>query len=216
MRIFNADGSEAEMCGNGLRCLAKFIEQQGHSSKTISIETMHQIINVTIETDGVRVSMPTPTNFVKEISILCAGHPYQGHHLDTGVPHFVIFTDDIQNDQWLAHAPAIRHHTRFYPQGANVNLAKINGNTISLRTYERGVEAETQACGTGAVATALLAASVYGLESPISVQTRSGDLLNISFCKSPDGSFQDIQMVGSANKIFDGEIELCKKSIELK
>jgi diaminopimelate epimerase len=229
MRIFNADGSEAEMCGNGLRCLIRFIRDLRIDGDKFIIETMHQHIPTAILEDSISAEMPFPTNicFFTELDIEGKVHIF--HCLDTGVPHAVLFVEDLNDNKWMAMAPKIRHHPKFMPKGTNVNFATINSNNeVEVRTFERGVEGETLACGTGAAAVAFAAANLYELDGPITIRPKSGDIIlidvstsisnpnsRISKAQSPIRSFnsQDydsekgkIIMTGPAYKIFSGTI----------
>lgn len=198
MRIFNSDGSEAEMCGNGIRCLAHFIFELGLVDKEFSIETMHQQMLVCFDGCQVRVEMPPVTDHKYFIPLSVEGQELTLHFLDTGVPHVVLFVEDISDDAHLTLAPHIRFHPHFQPKGTNVNFAKIHSdNSVEVRTYERGVEAETLACGTGAVAIALAAAKVHNLPSPVTIRTRSADLISVSFD-------QGLSMAGPAVRTFEG------------
>lgn len=204
MRIFNSDGTEAEMCGNGIRCLFKFIHDQKISSKALCrIETFSKILTVGFEKEDVAVEMGNPTDFRPSLSI----YPWVVHHMNTGVPHAVIFCENIEHLNVNQIAPQIRFHSLF-PKGANVNFACMNEDgIIDLRTYERGVEQETLACGTGATATALIAAALYDLKGSLSVKVRSGDILKIDFRKG-EKNFSDVRLIGSAHFIFNGTISL--------
>jgi diaminopimelate epimerase len=206
MRIFNADGGEAEMCGNGIRCLIKFIRQLGGLRSHYLIETMHSCLRTTEKGEKVSVEMPEPQAI--RVSLSLPTGALQCHYLNTGVPHAVIFVDELQNDDWMRMAPLIRNHEAFGPAGTNVNFASLDpSGAVWVRTYERGVEGETLACGTGATATALAAGAQFGLPSPIQVFPRSGEPLDISFCFQGD-SFSQVSMAGSAHFIFRGEF-LC-------
>jgi len=201
MRIFNADGSEAEMCGNGVRCLAHYIFSKEDILPTFTIQTMHDQMEVSVEGPLVSVKMPTPKENVRLHEVSVGLQKFQLHVLDTGVPHAVLFVDNIEQDGLLSAAPQIRFHSDFHPRGTNINFAKVcSDNTIAVRTYERGVEQETLACGTGAVATAIAAAAAYGIKTPIAIRVRSGDYLHINFEKS----LKNLTMTGPAVKIYDG------------
>lgn len=203
MRIFNADGSEAEMCGNGVRCLARFIQSTGVNKDSFCIETMYQMVSIQVKQDLVSVKMPSPTD-VESVSLKIGNNEIALHYLDTGVPHAVWFVDDLEDENKFALAPQIRRHPLF-PKGANVDLATIRSPAdIAVRTYERGVEQETLACGTGAVAVAVAAAQKYQLKSPINIHTRSGEAIQISFKSEP----LEIIMSGPARKVFSGIIPL--------
>lgn len=207
MRIFNADGSEAEMCGNGLRCLVRFINELGIVGHQFLIETMHQLIQTTISGEYINIEMPVPTNYRFFDQLIIEETPYTLHFLDTGVPHAVLFVDDLYSDKWMAIAPKIRYHSHFKPKGANVNFAAINSKQeVEIRTYERGVEGETLACGTGATAAAIAAAYVHGLNSPIVIKPKSGDAIHIAFQGKLTNpiSISKLAMSGPAIKVFSG------------
>lgn len=203
MRIFNADGSEAEMCGNGIRCLARFIQniEKVENAEWV-IQTMHQCIPLKVDRDLVSVMIPTVGLLRSHININIDGFPFLFHFIDTSVPHVVHFTDDIDNPNLMRCAPQIRFHCEFSPKGTNVNFAKIlSDNSIAVRTYERGVEGETLACGTGAVAVALVAAKLYSIKEKVLIRLLSQEFLTITF----DESFKNISMIGPANKVFEGQ-----------
>lgn len=207
MRIFNADGSEAEMCGNGLRCLAHYIRSIEQTPQKFRIETMHQQMEVSFNQDLVNVSMPSPSpKYLKTLAIGQKEFPL--HCIDTGVPHAVLFVEDIEQDNIFDVAPTIRFHQEFQPKGTNVNFAKVlPDQSVAIRTYERGVEQETLSCGTGAVAAAIISASVYQLKTPITIRTRSNDCLSIDFKGSPC-NLKNLQMTGPAIKIFEGSFQI--------
>lgn len=219
MRIFNADGSEAEMCGNGLRCLIQFIRSHENIPEEFTIETMHQYMHVSPQSvndpDQVSVAMPSPGSLsLKKLFI--GQQQLSLHCLDTGVPHAILFVDNIEEKALFALAPEIRYHSEFQPKGTNVNFAKLMPDqTIAIRTYERGVEAETLACGTGATATAIVAAHAFNLASPIKICTRSGDCLTINF-KNKIPHLAALVMTGPAVKVFDGLINVEKFGFQLK
>lgn len=203
MRIFNSDGSEAEMCGNGLRCLAHFIRSIETPIEPFKIETMHQLMEVSFNENLVRIAMPSPNPPIQKI-LSCDNQKMLWHYLDTGVPHAVHFVVDIENPLWLSLAPSIRFHQEFLPKGTNVNFAQIlPDQAIKIRTYERGVEQETLSCGTGAVASAVIAATMHQIKPPIKIHTKSGDCLSINF-KINDSNLTHLEMIGPAIKVFEG------------
>ena len=196
MRIFNADGSEAEMCGNGLRCLVKFILQVADIKALYTIETLAGIHTARYNADDVIVSMTPPSKIIWNQKIL----GYKVHTINTGVPHATIFLDDIDNIDLNTIGKEIRYHKKFQPDGINVNIAKkLPNNTIKIRTYERGVEQETLACGTGATAVALTSK----LKPPISILTHSRDTLIINFSNN-----KNITLQGPTQLIYQGKIKL--------
>lgn len=208
MRIFNADGSEAEMCGNGIRCLYKFLQELDIKSETLTIETMVSRVEISKYGNLVRASLPPPVDIQWNIKVFIEKHEWPLHFLDTGVPHAIHFVEDLEEEQWMKTAPLIRYHKCFAPKGTNVNFAKITlEGKVQLRTYERGVEGETLACGTGAVATALAAAKVYNLPSPVLVLPRLNEPIEVSF-EWENGSPINVQMAGPARLVFRGECRL--------
>jgi len=205
MRIFNSDGSEAEMCGNGIRCLLKFIHECEIPGNDFNIETSSKTLNVSLDQNYVAVEMGDPSQIQWNLDI----ESWKVHHLDTGVPHAIVFTDTLEDLNIKELGSQIRFHAHFSPRGANANFAQLDPHgIIHVRTYERGVEEETLACGTGATATALAAAHIYGLQAPLSVRVKSGDLLKIDFRPAKDGGFTDVRLIGSAKHIFKGVIEI--------
>lgn len=197
MRIFNSDSSEAKMCGNGIRCLMKFIARLHPDITAATIETAAGLMAASIKRGAVQIAMPEPG---KMETVLLEGS--RCYHLDTGVPHLVCFTEDLEGVDLAEIGPKLRHHPQFSPAGANVNFASITPQGIRYRTYERGVEEETLACGTGAVAVALVASQINGTPSPVAVITSLGQKIEISFQKGE--KIDQVKMVGPADHIFDG------------
>lgn len=219
MRIFNADGSEAEMCGNGIRCLMKFIHELNLAGPLCTIETMQRRLTLRLQKDDVCVEMGNPTDVKWDVSLIpnVNQETLNGyrvgldmltlHLLNTGVPHAILFVDEIDSFDLAYWGPKVRYHPFFYPQGTNFNIATrpINGE-MSIRTYERGVEGETLACGTGATAAALAAAYAMGYPAPIRVKTRSSEILEIGF-DFDQGLFSAVTMTGPAKRTYRGEVE---------
>jgi diaminopimelate epimerase len=208
MRIFNSNGSEAEMCGNGLRCFVKWLASTGFQSETYRIEVMHRTLTARYLGDTVSVEMGCPVDIQWDISV-----PYQKqrlfvHHLDTGVPHAVIFMKNIDQLNFEELGIFIRHHPHWMPKGTNLTVAEqLDSQKFKVRTYERGVEKETLACGTGATAVALAGAYQYQLSSPITIQTSSGEELTIAFTIQ-DKRFSRVTLIGYAQLTFLGKIDL--------
>jgi diaminopimelate epimerase len=208
MRIFNADGSEAEMCGNGIRCFARYLQELSIPGPNYKIQTFDRLLNVQVNTDDVSVEMGPPTDMLWSIPLKIESKSLIVHYLNTGVPHTVFFVEDVEGTPLHKLGPAIRYDAHFAPKGSNVNIAAIDQkNRIYIRTYERGVEGETLACGTGATATALAAAAVHQLQSPITIVTKSGEELVISF-QNQDSNFSDVVQTGPARKSFDGTFKI--------
>ncbi len=205
MRIFNMDGSEAEMCGNGARCTAKFaFDKKIVPIKNMSFETKSGIIfaSVNANDNQVRIKMQDPLSL--KIHYKVNGYRSEINSINTGVPHVVIFVDKIDNVDVQKTGNFIRYHKYFSPQGTNVNFAEmVSKNKIKIRTYERGVENETFSCGTGSVASALIYAINYNAKSPIEVITRCNDVLTISY-KSSHNNFNEVYLEGLVKLVYDG------------
>lgn len=209
MRIFNSDGYEAEMCGNGLRCLAQFMNELGFPKKYYTIETMLSDLSIDYVGEHIKTTMGTPSDLRLNLQLTIDEIPLLVHYLNTGVPHAVCFVDDIEKAKVFSLGRSIRMHPEFASKGANANFVQLISPTeLSIRTYERGVENETLACGTGAAAAAIIAACQYHLNPPLQVKTRSGDILIIDFDITASGEFIHVTQTGPAKKNFSGIIEL--------
>jgi diaminopimelate epimerase len=221
MRYFNADGGEAEMCGNGARCFARFANKVGGQKAQISFETPAGVISAELKGDLVTLRMTEPTDLRLnvELPVEAASRRFSRdrsatgasrllHFINSGVPHVVIPVAKIDDADVRGEGAAIRHHKMFSPNGTNVNFIEKRGsNKIAIRTYERGVEDETLACGTGIVASALIFAASENTNGPISVIARGGDELKVGFEKSGD-RFRDVTLTGPAQFVFEGTIEI--------
>ena len=212
MRIINSDGSEAEMCGNGVRCLVAYIkENKNPEKKLFSIETLGG--EILSETEGtlVNVRLRDPQDYRSEIALDLNNHQVRVQHIDTGVPHVIVFVEDLEMINIKEEGKVIRYHDAFAPQGVNVNFVQIhNDSYVQVRTYERGVEGETKACGTGSVAAGLMGylQCHKGLENKkeakMNVGTQGGEVLEVTF-DIVDGIFSNVWLKGSANFIAKGE-----------
>jgi len=208
MRIFNADGKEAEMCGNGIRCLLRFLEETSSSKSSCMIETKSGLLQGRYTETGIAVDMGRPSEIRWDIPLLISGREMTVHHIDTGVPHACLFIDKEEDWDVEKDGRTIRNHPVFQPRGVNVNFIRaIDDRTIRVRTYERGVEGETLACGTGAAASALAFAKQYGARGSVNVTTSSGETLKISFFLE-NGAFEKVLMEGPAVKVFEGNITI--------
>jgi len=203
-RFFNADGSEAEMCGNGARCAARFAVEQGIAGPDLAFETLAGSIRAHVADSSVRVLLSPPGGLETGIRIAVDGIEHVLHCLNTGVPHAVLFVDDLEHAPVAALGRAVRYHERFAPQGTNVNfVSQARDNMLHIRTYERGVEGETLACGTGSVASALVAAALGRVSLPVVLQTRGGEHLRVS-ADSVCAPFGDVYLEGMTRKVFQG------------
>lgn len=207
MRFFNPDGVPAAMCGNGARCAALLAFELGAVEKMMSIETAAGQIRAQILPDGVCIWMTDPVDWVLEASLDLAGRQLTYSFVNTGVPHVVMRTGDLHDVDVKEIGSAVRRHRNFAPAGTNVNFVQIlrNGD-FSVRTYERGVEAETLTCGTGVTACALVAAKNGWVRLPVTVKTRSGDQLVIDGQLTKTGA-RDVTLTGPARHVFEGTIE---------
>ncbi len=211
MRIINADGSEAEMCGNGARCLAAYIARNKKgTAKNFSVETKAGNIIAQARGEVAEIRLSDPRGYRPDIPLKILRKPLSVHYIDTGVPHTIIYVDNLKNINVREIAPYVRYHKKFFPRGTNVNFVEqINTRLIDARTYERGVEAETKACGTGSVAAALvtfLKSHPEKTEYPgarMNVRTQSGEVLHITF-DIIKGKPQNVRLKGSACFIAEG------------
>jgi diaminopimelate epimerase len=204
--FYNNDGSSAEMCGNGGRCAARFAYEKDIAPVNMSFETTAGIITAEVNGSMVKVKLTAPENFLQNIDIEVNGVSYTVDSLNTGVPHAIIYADDLEAVDIQKVGSAVRHHPKFAPAGTNVCwVQKKNGNSLSIRTYERGIEAETLACGTGAVASALLSSYRNEVKPPVEVETRGGDILKIDF-QSSDKMVADVYLEGPAKITFEGTL----------
>ena len=207
-RFFNADGSEAEMCGNGSRCAARFAFIKKISKKSMAFETLAGIIRAEVKTGTVKVQLTNAGNLRQNIQIPFEGGSRTGHFINTGVPHVVYLSADLATEDVDAVGRRTRYHALFKPAGTNVNFVQVQGkHKLKIRTYERGVEGETLACGTGSVAAALIAGSLGMVASPVQVLTRSGEKLTVSFEGDAEG-FGAIYLEGEAVVICEGNLFL--------
>lgn len=205
--FYNSDGSRAEMCGNGARCAARYANKIGAVGSTMTFRTLAGPINGEITPRGAKVQL-TNTRIPNDAeTIQVDGNPVRLWFLNTGVPHVTMQVDDLETIDVRHLGRLIRHHDHFAPAGTNVNFFTPGvGNNLSIRTYERGVEDETLACGTGSVATCIAAGAFLDKTSPITVTTRSGEELVIYFNLS-DGEATGVFLEGGAKLVFSGNFE---------
>jgi diaminopimelate epimerase len=217
MRYYNADGGEAEMCGNGARCFARFAAHLdaggGGASRErehLTFETIAGPIHAKIEGEQVRLDMSRPKDGADHGEMTVEGETLPVCFLNTGVPHVVVLLDDAEAVDVHRLGAALRYHEKFAPRGTNANFVQpVGPREIIVRTYERGVEGETLACGTGTVASALVFAEKHGLASgPVAVRVRGGDVLHIGFERTGPFTFEKVTLTGPADFAFSGEIAL--------
>jgi diaminopimelate epimerase len=208
MRYFNADGGEAEMCGNGARCFARFANKIAGAQKKISFETPAGVIAADLVNDLVTLKMTEPTGLRINMKVPMTDEDKTVHFINSGVPHVVIPVSRVDDVDVRREGSAVRYHKMFSPNGANVNFVEKRApNLIAVRTYERGVEDETLACGTGVVASALIFAIIEKANGPITVIARGGDELQVGFERS-DNQVRNVTLTGPAEFIFEGSIEI--------
>lgn len=208
MRYYNADGGEAEMCGNGARCFARYASRVAGPAEKLSFETPAGVIGATLQGELVCLNMSEPKDLKLGITIQLPDQQVSAHFVNSGVPHVVVPVDDLEKVDVRGLGSSVRRHELFAPKGANVNFLKQRGeNQISIRTYERGVEDETLACGTGVVASALIFAAVQKVDGPIGVLVRGGNELRVAFDRA-GGQFKNVTLTGPADFVFEGTIEV--------
>lgn len=214
MRIINADGSEAEMCGNGARCAAAYIFKNRTNRNAITLETLAGIIHAKKIGKLICVGLSNPKNYTKNIAVSVNNRTLHLQFINTGVPHAVCFVSDLEKIDVNTLGRIIRYHKRFAPKGTNVNFVEQKTpSLVHIRTYERGIEAETRACGTGSVASAII---TYLQSNPtisckcgagMNVKTKSGEVLKVTFDFNK-ATISNVQLTGSANFIAQGKLFL--------
>ena len=205
-RFYNADGSRAEMCGNGARCAGRFAFITGITGPKLSFETDVGLVTGEVIDDRVKIGMTDPIDLRENRTLLVGETTLHYDFINTGVPHVVLSTDDIEGIDVFELGRAIRHHEIFSPAGTNVNFMEPMGdNTIAVRTYERGVEDETLACGTGCVAASLMMCLKHQWASPVNVKTRSNVMLRVYYTIE-EGAFTRIYLEGDARVIYHGTL----------
>jgi diaminopimelate epimerase len=205
-RFYNSDGSRAEMCGNGARCAARFAHINGIAGDKLTFQTDAGLVAAEIINDRVKVKMTDPSEVTQELTVELRSGRRTMASVNTGVPHVVLIENDLNGIDVHSLGHEIRFHGDFAPAGTNVNFITVPvDKTISIRTYERGVENETLACGTGSVAGALVTADRLGIGGPIHVKTRSGITLTVHF-NNLEGGFEDVFLEGDARIIYKGEM----------
>ncbi|MBA4394665.1 MAG: diaminopimelate epimerase [Desulfobacca sp.] len=206
-RFFNADGSEAEMCGNGGRCTARFAFMQGIAASAMTFETLAGPIQAWVDGPLVKLQLTQPKDLRLDQTILVDGKTICFDFLNTGVPHTLVWVEDNAKADVNGLGQTIRFHDHFKPAGTNVNFVQLgSAGRLSVRTYERGVEGETLACGTGAVAAAGIALLKRLVQSPVHVQTRGGEILTVYVEGQPGQKIDKVYLEGEVRLIFQGEV----------
>lgn len=210
MRYYNADGGEAEMCGNGARCFARFTAGLlGVTEGSLPFVTMAGPITAELlPGERVRLRMSEPHSLQLAHSLMVNGLDLEVNSLNTGVPHAVVFVSDLESTPVVDLGRALRYHQRFSPAGTNANFVQVlSPDHLAIRTYERGVEDETLACGTGVVASALIHHHLTKAPSPITVRVKGGDLLEVGF-QLENGHPSAVTLAGPADFVFEGTVTI--------
>ncbi|MCD6169279.1 MAG: diaminopimelate epimerase [Candidatus Latescibacteria bacterium] len=206
MRYYNADGGEAEMCGNGGRCISRYAYIRKIAPKKMSFETLSGIHYAEVRGEDVKLRMQDPRELSLHLPIELNGQEISVNFVNTGVPHVVLFVDNVAAIDVKKLGKEIRYHKRFAPEGTNANFVQvINPDHIKIRTYERGVETETFACGTGTVAAAVVGTALGRVKSPVKATTKGGAVLRVYFEVS-DKKIKNVFLEGDAKVVFEGTL----------
>lgn len=205
MRIFNPDGSEADMCGNGLRCSALYAAMCGWGEK-FAVETGAGPLEAYITDNSVSLKMSDPRDIRLGVNVGIGSKVIIAHYINTGVPHVVHIVERLEDYPVRDVGRKVREHSLFAPEGTNVDfLSDIADNHVKVRTYERGVEDETLACGTGVVASAVILGLLGQAISPVKVETKSGETLTVRYNMSAK-RVTDVYLEGSAEIVYEGKV----------
>ncbi|MGH7546021.1 MAG: diaminopimelate epimerase [Gemmatimonadota bacterium] len=206
IRFFNPDGGEFDTCGNGSRCAARFAHETGLAPAEFTMATGAGPVTAVVRGDRVRIGFTDPRRLDLSVAVTADGERRSGHRVEFGVPHFVLVVDRLPEGAIEPEARAIRNARELAPEGANVNYVEVEGRRdLAVRTYERGVEGETLACGSGCVSTSIALAAAGLVEPPVRVRTRSGAVLEVDFTRSGD-RFTGITLEGDARVIYRAEL----------
>lgn len=206
MRFFNPDGGEVEMCGNGARCVARFARDIGAAGDSMEFETVAGAIQAEVFKREVCLHLTQPKDWRIDEMLEVDGEEIRYSMVNTGVPHVVVEVDDLAEVDLVGMGSAIRYHEEFQPAGTNANFITVTGpDSLSLRTYERGVEGETLACGTGITACALVAGKSGKVNPPVKVKSAFGDILTVNYTPTEKGA-TDVTLTGSAVYVYKGRL----------
>ena len=207
MRFINPDGGEVEMCGNGARCIARLAYELGITSNEMTIDTVAGVVRAEVLHKDVCIHMTDPVDWMLEKSLTIDDEIITYNYINTGVPHVVIEVDNVKAVDLGEIGPKIRHHQIFSPEGTNVNFLQITGtHGMDVRTYERGVENETLACGTGMVASGLVATELKKTVPPVLIRCASGDVLEFE-ANITDHGATNVTLSGPARHVYRGFLE---------
>ncbi|EQC30434.1 diaminopimelate epimerase [Saprolegnia diclina VS20] len=208
--FLQSDGDTADMCGNGARCFGRFVHDNVGNRDPFTFETGAGVVSVAAAPDNtIAIALPAPKDArFHEIIALQQSPTTSVHFANTGVPHAILFVPDVRAVDVQAVGREVRHHAHYAPRGTNVNFVQVLGhNRLAIRSYERGVEVETLACGTGVAAAVLVTARTHHFTSPVRVNVESGDCLEIRF-EDDGATFSNVYLIGPAEQTFTGEIDL--------
>ncbi len=205
-RFFNSDGSIAEMCGNGGRCAARFAYEKGIAGSPMTFATLAGPIRAEVYGKRVKVELTPPRLYQEAVSVEVDGQVYTLFYINTGVPHVVLEVEDVKEFPLVEVGRKIRYHEKFSPAGTNVNAVQVlDDHTLKVRTYERGVEDETLACGTGSVASALMASMKKDMRPPVMIHAASGEVLTVSW-EGDVGNWVPVYFEGEVRFIYEGRL----------
>lgn len=204
--FYNSDGSVAEMCGNGARCVARFAHMKKIAGKEMSFETLAGIVSARVSGPNVRVKLTDPFGFIKDGKLKVEGKIHRFSFVNTGVPHTVIVARDLEEVNLAELGRKIRFHRRFKEAGTNVNFIQVRDGCVHVRTYERGIEGETLACGTGSVACGIVAYHLGLSTTPVTIVSRSGEILEVDFVPF-DGGARNVYLKGGTALVCEGHIK---------
>ncbi len=203
MRYFNADGKPSSMCGNGGRCITRFAALSGMKKTQFVFEANGEVYHAEIlDERRVKLKMQPPKEFREAISV----EGFESFYVNTGSPHAVLYVSPLETFDVQNVGRKIRHHTELFPGGTNVNFVEpLSEESLRIRTFERGVEDETLACGTGCVAAAVVSYRLHKIKARhIKLMVQSGETIEVEF----DEAMQHVYLIGSADVVFTGCIDL--------
>ena len=215
MMYFNADGSYGGMCGNGGRCIAAYAILHRVAPEKHVFEALDYLYNAEVADEEVELEMKDPKDLKLDLRITAKGRNLGVNYVNTGSPHVVVPVKNLPGSRnrldsidVVGLGKEIRLHKAFAPEGTNVNFVeRMRSNIVRIRTYERGVEDETLACGTGSIASAIVASRIWDLRSPVTILPRSGMRLRVFFARTGD-IFTNVRLKGPAQVVFEGTVEL--------
>lgn len=207
VRFWNPDGSEAETCGNGTRCAARFAVVAGLAPAEMLIETAGSDIEARAAGDVVALTYRSAPDVDLGLRVTGADRQETGHLVEIGLPHFVVQVDRLPDGPIEPRCRPLRNAPELGPAGANVHLVEVvDRHRLRIRSYERGVEEETWACGSGSISSAVALCADGRVDSPVAVETHSGETLTIRFARDGQGGFADVELEGPARVIYWGEL----------